>query len=127
MAGEGSLTAHAEAFFVRDVLGNWDATVRELQTCDKGQPRGARRRPPRAPVHRGVDPVATIVPARRRRGPGHHHRLHHAARAAGRGQRRARRRRRRWRGGAREVFVEMPNKESGGGRRRLVLTCGPHL
>ncbi|XP_037474843.1 BTB/POZ domain-containing protein At5g03250-like [Triticum dicoccoides] len=36
MAGEGNLAAHAEAFFVRDVLGSWDAAVRALQACDDG-------------------------------------------------------------------------------------------
>ncbi|KAM0829196.1 hypothetical protein ACQ4PT_067033 [Festuca glaucescens] len=34
MAGEGNLVDHAESFFLRDVLGIWDATVRALQTCD---------------------------------------------------------------------------------------------
>ncbi|KAI5010080.1 hypothetical protein ZWY2020_012217 [Hordeum vulgare] len=36
MAGEGNLAGNAEAFFVRDVLGSWDATVRALQACDDG-------------------------------------------------------------------------------------------
>jgi hypothetical protein len=34
MAGEGNLVDHTESFFLRDVLGSWDATVRALQACD---------------------------------------------------------------------------------------------
>ncbi|KAE8785758.1 BTB/POZ domain-containing protein [Hordeum vulgare] len=36
MAGEGNLVGNAEAFFVRDVLGSWEDTVRTLQACDDG-------------------------------------------------------------------------------------------
>ncbi|KAE8778616.1 putative BTB/POZ domain-containing protein [Hordeum vulgare] len=36
MAGEGNLAGNAKAFFVRDVLGSWEDTVRALQACDDG-------------------------------------------------------------------------------------------